>query len=145
MGYFSYICNGCKGNIRFNGSHGEWCVLQHVRHGNLVGQAEGEYDGYGRIKGNMEFRHPNPLSPNGQEEIGRSEFQDDSRSHLGPVAMSGIAAWHKKCYYEAPVAKRSKLLISKSDPDQGYGPRLREEFLEIPCTCRSTGVAIPRW
>ena len=66
MGYFSYLCNGCGKNIRNNGINGEWCVLQHVRHGVLIGQAEGEFDGFGRIEGNFEFRHPNPDNPNGR-------------------------------------------------------------------------------
>lgn len=130
MEYFGYICNRCKTNIRFDGIHGEWCVLQHVRHGELIGQAEGEYDGYGSIVGNPVFRNPNPANPNGQEEIGRSEAMPDSRRELGAFAMSGIAAWHKKCYYEAPETKRNALLISRSDPDQGYGPSLRAVFAE---------------
>ncbi|MCY9665821.1 hypothetical protein M5X11_12735 [Paenibacillus alginolyticus] len=130
MGYFSYICNGCHKNIRFDGVHGEWCVLQHVRQSKLIGQVEGEYDGCGRIVGNSVFRNPNPENPNGQEEIGHSELMLDSRRELRAFAMSGISAWHKKCYYEAPSEKRNRLLISKSDPYQGYGDSLRAAFVE---------------
>jgi hypothetical protein len=131
MGYFSYQCNGCKNSIRFDGIHGEWCVLQHVRHGKLVGQAEGEYNGEGGIIGNLVFRHPSPANPNSQQEIDRSEALPDSRKELGAFAMSGIAAWHKKCYYEAPETKRNALLISRSDGELGSGTSLEPAIVEM--------------
>ena len=77
-----------------------------------------------------------------EQEIGRSESMPDSRKELGPVAMSGIAAWHKTCYYNSPETKRNRLLISRNDPEQGYGPVLRTEFCEGPFEAVRT---VKRW
>ena len=45
MGNYSYLCNDCGLSIR----GGEKAVLRHVRHGQVLGEARGAYDGYGGV------------------------------------------------------------------------------------------------
>ncbi|MGF7033482.1 hypothetical protein J2T17_004430 [Paenibacillus mucilaginosus] len=128
MGVFSYLCNGCGSNIRSNGFEGEQCVLQHIRHGELIGQVEGAYDGWGSVVGDKVFRRYLPAGedhPNGQRQIGLSELGlPDSGKR------SGIAAWHKVCFAKVPAAQQSEYRISRMDPKQGYfGGGPRPEFM----------------
>lgn len=46
MGCYSYICNKCGKNIR----EGEKVHLFHVRHGEILGEAEGTFNGYGSVE-----------------------------------------------------------------------------------------------
>lgn len=69
MGLFSYICPKCRKGIKFQQS----CVLRHVRHGELLGEGRGTYDGYGRVSGTS-YRNDDPDNPNSQKEIWKSEY-----------------------------------------------------------------------
>ena len=76
MGLFSYICPKCRKSIRY----GEACVLRHVRHGELLGQASGTYDGYGRVMEDSSYRNNRDTGINGHDEIWKSEYAfTDSR------------------------------------------------------------------
>lgn len=52
MGNFSYICPLCRKNIR----DGEVAHLRHIRHGEVLGETVGRYDGYGRVYGDFSPR-----------------------------------------------------------------------------------------
>ena len=76
MGDFSYICKHCGKSIRM----GERCVMIHVRHGKELGRANGVYEGYGEISGNIDFRNEEEGNPNSHYEICISEYDEkDSR------------------------------------------------------------------
>jgi len=115
MGNFSYLCIGCSTGIRDY----EEALLRHLRHGQIVGEAEGLYDGYGRIRGVGGFRHDDDRGcdpVHSHVEMVRSQFDlPDSGS------QSGIQAWHKACFEQA------SLVISERDPRQGEG-RPRPQF-----------------
>lgn len=78
MGYFGYICNGCKTSIRGDCLvGGENCVLKHIRHGEVIGETTGHYNGYGRVVEDPKFRayaKDYPENPNSHEEICKSEY-----------------------------------------------------------------------
>ena len=71
MGMFSYLCSKCGLSVR----GGEQAVLRHIRHGQLVGEARGTYDGYGRVEEDALYRHEFPKHPNDVDQLFRSEFE----------------------------------------------------------------------
>lgn len=66
---FGYICPGCNTPI----NEGEFCTLQHYRHGKLIGEATGRYEDFGGIVGNDSFRRGK--GRNSPKEIYISEFE----------------------------------------------------------------------
>jgi hypothetical protein len=61
MGNFGYMCNSCGLSVR----GGEKAVLRHVRHGLVLSEARGTYDGYGRVE---------EIDSINRDEAWRSEF-----------------------------------------------------------------------
>lgn len=120
MSRFGYLCRGCNTGIRA----GERVLLRHIRHGKVVGDAAGVYDGHGRVEGKPEFRHqgaPGYPPVNSMAELVRSQHQlKDSGTR------SGIQAWHQLCWVESG-ANRKDVSISASDPRQAGG-RARPRF-----------------
>jgi hypothetical protein len=45
MGNYGYLCNKCGLSVR----GGEKAVLRHIRHGQVLGETRGTYDGYGGV------------------------------------------------------------------------------------------------
>lgn len=115
MGFFSHICPKCQTNIRFDGVDGELAVLRHIRHGELLGQASGEYDGYGGIRGSN-YRNTDSIDVNSNEEICKSEYKlEDSGT------KSGTSAYHMCCFNELAEEEKNMNVISSYDPEQGFG------------------------
>jgi len=122
MGFFSYLCNGCGLNIRFDGMNGERCVLKHIREGVVLGEARGEFNGYGAVFGSS-YDNNDPANVNSAENISISHYKlpDSGKT-------SGVIAYHEACYEKEPEETRQLIVISKSDPVQGYG-KARKRFL----------------
>lgn len=81
MGYFGYICNRCKQNIRID----EKAVIQHVRHGEIIGITRGSYSGYGDVKEDDVYRSwakEGKSTINNHEEISTSEFDLHDSKYL---------------------------------------------------------------
>ena len=130
MGCYSYICNHCGKNIRY----GEKAHLIHLRHGEIIGEAEGTYDSYGSVEENEGFDNAvfnkwdgvNPADPNSHDEVMISSFDlpdsalRDCEYHED--AESGVVAYHKKCYHTATRRNSVDLTPSENDPDQGMAP-----------------------
>lgn len=72
MGLFSYICPCCNKNIRY----GEKVHLRHIRHGKLLGETEGTYNGYGGVEEDNVYRAWKSRCDtiNCHEELCKSEF-----------------------------------------------------------------------
>ena len=82
MGCFGYICNKCGLSIR----DGERAVFRHIRHGEVLGEAVGEADSYGRIIDDEVYRSwknkgSSSFNINSHEEICASEF--DFKDSIG--------------------------------------------------------------
>jgi hypothetical protein len=124
MGFFSFLCNGCNLNLAFNGFSGEQVILKHIRHGNVLGEVKGEYNGYGGVFGDYEFCTKKLDSQNSNQNIEASRYiLDDSGM------KSGISAHHRKCYEELPHYLQNQNVISKNDPEQGWCKKgVRKEF-----------------
>lgn len=172
---FSYICPAC--NRAINGD--EVCHLRHIRHGVVLGETVGYYDGYGRTYGNFsgsnsDYRCDKSDAPsegyeNTHEEICASEFEFlDSEGFNGRIfngepvrwvdfckknnincyreeipqsiydlwdslekyepseseIKSGTSAYHEYCWQRLSNAEKEKNIISKGDPNQGWGTPL---------------------
>lgn len=84
MGNYSYICK-CGRPIR----EGEKVHLIHVRHGKVLGHAEGEFDGYGSVIENEGFNNASfdkldgidKADPNCHDEVMKSCFDFDDSEH----------------------------------------------------------------
>lgn len=78
MGNYSYMCRRCGKSIR----KGEQAHLIHLRHSEILGEAEGTYNGYGGVEEDLVFdRHGKESvgSPCCHDEIMKSTFHlDDS-------------------------------------------------------------------
>lgn len=130
MGCYSYICNHCGKNIR----GGEQVHLIHLRHGKVLGEAEGTYNMYGSVEEDYGFNNAvfdkwdgvDKSDPNGHDEVMVSSFDlDDSAlrdCEYHEDAESGVVAYHKKCYNTALKKNSVDLTPSDSDPDQGMAP-----------------------
>lgn len=80
MGCFGYICNKCGQNIRED----EKCVLRHLRHGEILGEATGSYSGYGGVKEDKVFRSRQEeglTTINTHEELCASDFDFKDSKH----------------------------------------------------------------
>ena len=112
MGNYSYVCRGCGKSIR----EGEKAHLIHLRHSEVLGEAEGPYNGYGGVDGDLVFdRHGEESvgSPCCHDEIIKSSFHlDDSYSdcrkgekHLKMLNGKPISLveFGKKMHEENPV------------------------------------------
>ena len=94
MGNFGYICPKCKTPI--NGY--ENCVLRHIRHGKLLGKAEGHYDGYGRVYEDRTFRNNDDENENNHSNIWTSEFKLlDSKWYEGKMYNGKPIDWQEYC------------------------------------------------
>ena len=82
-----------------------------MRQGKELGRAQGTYDDYGRVREDPVFRRTADF-PNSHEDMCESQFE---------IPDSGIEAWHLVCYERATEEQRAAHIISKSDPDQGFG------------------------
>lgn len=115
----------------------------HIRHGAVLGEVSGEYDGFLRVVGDTTgFNRPDPTgqNPNSLEEIlrslymypdspGRTKALGFQNLHPKPtVPRSGLEMWHKRCYIEAPEELKAEHRISADDPQQGMGDP-RPEFM----------------
>ncbi len=130
MGCYSYLCNGCQKNLRA----GEQVHLFHVRHGEVIGEAEGTYNMYGSVEEDYGFDNAvfdkwdgvDQSDPNGHDEVMVSSFDlDDSALRdccYHDDAESGVVAYHKKCYHTATRKNNIDLTPSDSDPNQGMEP-----------------------
>lgn len=73
MGMYGYICRQCRKNIR----GGEIAHLIHVRHGEIIGECVGHYNGYGGVDEDPIFDHWSEeadSSPNRHDEVMASKF-----------------------------------------------------------------------
>ncbi len=130
MGCYSYICNHCGKNIRGD----EQVHLIHLRHGKIMGEAEGTYNCYGSVEEDEgldnavfdKWRDVPKTDPNCHDEVMRSIFHlkdssmRDCRYHEN--AKSGVVAYHKKCYRSATKNNCVDLTPSKDDREQGMAP-----------------------
>lgn len=84
MGNYSYMCK-CGQSIR----EGEKVHLMHVRHGEVLGHAEGEFDGYGSVIEDEGFDNASfdkwdgvdKADPNCHNEVMKSCFDFDDSTH----------------------------------------------------------------
>lgn len=84
MGNYSYMCK-CGHSIR----EGEKVHLIHVRHGKVLGHAEGEFNGYGTVYEDEGFNNASfdkwdgvdKADPNCHDEIMKSCFDFDDSEH----------------------------------------------------------------
>lgn len=100
MGCFSYICNGCNKSIRGE----ETAVLKHIRHGEVLGEAIGTYDSYGRVEENDVYRNDDKDNINSHQEICASEFDFlDSEGYSGRLYKEKPIQWME--YRQTKVAE----------------------------------------
>lgn len=114
MGLFSYICPSCRSNIRVY----EVAHFEHIRHGKVLGVADGTYDGYGRVFGNSIWADDNPNNINSNENLVKSQFLlGDSKEFSGKLFEGEAVNWGdfiKKMGYEFPP------IHIKAYPDEVY-------------------------
>ncbi len=99
MGNYSYMCK-CGQPIRA----GEKVHLMHVRHGEVLGHAEGEFDGYGSVIENEGFNNASfdkwdgvsKNDPNCHDEIMKSRYNFNDSEHVCQEKM--------KIYQGEPVS-----------------------------------------
>jgi len=92
MGCFGFICNKCGFAIR----GGEKTVFKHIRHGEVLGEATGICDNYGRIEGNDVYRSnkSDENNINSHAEIIKSEFYLlDSKGYKGRIYKGKPVVW----------------------------------------------------
>ena len=82
MGDFSYICKCCGTPI----NDGELCVMKHIRHGKVLGEVTGHYDGYGRVteEEGKENRFRGEEGINSHEQLCESEFSMEDSLKVCP-------------------------------------------------------------
>ena len=124
MGCYSYLCNHCGKNLR----GGEQVHLIHLRHGKILGEAEGTFDAYGSVVENKGFDNAvfnkwdgvPKENPNSHDEVIKSCFDLEDSSmrncEYHKDAKSGIVAYHKECYRIALKKNDVDLTPSKNDP-----------------------------
>ena len=117
MGLFSYICPMCKKSVRI----GEVAHLRHIRHGEVLGETVGRYDGYGRASGDyspaprdIHYRQDNDNNKNSHQEIWLSEFKfTDSEGYKGKV-------YEGKPYDWGQLRKKFNIPMDEVPPDSFY-------------------------
>ena len=104
MGIFSWICPVCDKSIRI----GSEAHLRHIRRGIVLGDAEGMYDGYGRVSGSWynvnreNFPPPERYkkNPNSVDEIVKSETTFlDSKYYSGKIIDGRPMDWIQYARY----------------------------------------------
>lgn len=107
MGNFGYICNGCETAI----NEGELTVLKHFRHGKLLGETSGAYDGYGGVEEDDTYRGDND-GDTGHMTIHASEFDFvDSVFYDGKIYNGEPLKWME--YRQKKVAEGMKDLCDE--------------------------------
>jgi len=139
MGCFSFLCKKCGKGIQSTSFSGHKCHLFLLNKGDVIQKMSGEYDSYGRVfiddTQNPEVKHdlrisekwkdPFPEKPPTKHDQYFIDKGDDGWiwhrvcdliSYGNKESLSGIAAYHVKCYDgEIPTT------ASLSDPNQGWG------------------------
>lgn len=100
MGCFGYICVKCGLSIRA----GEKAVLRHIRHGEVLGEAAGTCDDYGRVYEDTNYRNYDIGNTNSHDQICQSEFGfTDSIYYDGKIYKGNPIKWME--YRKVKVAE----------------------------------------
>lgn len=90
MGCFSYLCVKCGSAIR----QCEEAVLKHIRHGEVIGEATGPIDAYGRIVTDRVYRDYDLNNPNSNMAVVQSEYElSDSEGFRGKIYNGKPVSW----------------------------------------------------
>lgn len=136
MGCLGYICNGCNTQIVGNCfTGGELAILQHIRHGEVLGRVVGYYNEYGTVVGQDEqtgYRGDQKDLPNSHRNIFDSEFgMNDSFDYEEKRIFEGEeVSWSNFTF------KNLMRCFDEAD-ERGYFTRksheqMREEFESLP-------------
>ena len=143
MPLFSYTCPGCKTSIYFDGTKGELCILKHIRHGEILGEVTGHYNGFGGIleedkEDQNSFYALQGDGPVSKYEIAQSVFtlEDGEKSRSGRI-FNGV-----------PVSFNSFLDAKEQPPGWGSGTQLNkltEEYKSLPLSDIPPKSGIEAW
>ena len=137
MGCYSYICKECNKSINEN----EGVHLFHIRHGKVLGEAVGRYNGYGGVKENTGYdnkyfdkNETDSANANCHDEIIRSYFKLEDSCYINEERK------HMKAYKKDIVTKnkyqlmRINELVKEGKHEEAFlqPDKIFEEFNQLP-------------
>lgn len=132
MGEFSYMCKYCRCPI----NSGDACIFALMIKGKIVESHKGFNSNYGYVEGNNEAEDVD-------EQWKYADWGDLVSLHFNKDKTTGFVMIHQCCLeemYENGKVYWKPRIISKDDPNQGWGIHLRYEYRTLSkinlCSCQ---------